>query len=84
VSAVDGGMNRPSTGEDPAARWARRRFAAGDPVLGERLGALARGGAGEPKGGLNLARGPGGGYPRGGGGAPRRESPPVSFGRVLG
>jgi hypothetical protein len=38
-------------------RWARRRFAAGDPVLGPRGGALARGGAGEPRGRLDLARG---------------------------
>jgi hypothetical protein len=45
---VDGGVNRPSAGENSAA---------GDPVLGQRVGALAWGGAGEPRGGLNLARG---------------------------
>jgi hypothetical protein len=47
-ATVDGEMNRPSVGKDPAA---------GGPVLGQRVGALARGGAGEPRGGLNLARG---------------------------
>jgi hypothetical protein len=41
----------------PGPRWARRRFAADDPVLGPRGGALARGVAGDPRGGLNLARG---------------------------
>jgi hypothetical protein len=44
-------------GKKLGRRWARRRFAAGGPVLGQRGGALARGGAGEPRGGLNLARG---------------------------
>jgi hypothetical protein len=44
-------------GKKPSRRWARRRFAAGGPVLGQRRGALARGGAGEPRGGLNLAIG---------------------------
>jgi hypothetical protein len=44
-------------GKKPGCRWARRRFAAGDPVLGPRGGALARGGAGEPRGRLDLARG---------------------------
>jgi len=44
-------------GRKPGRRWARRRFAAGGPVLGHCVGALARGGAGEPRGGLNLARG---------------------------
>jgi hypothetical protein len=38
-------------------RWARRRFAAGGPVLGPQGGALARPGAGEPRGRLDLARG---------------------------
>jgi hypothetical protein len=42
---------------EPSRQWARRRFAAGGPVLRQRVGALARGGAGEPRGGLNLARG---------------------------
>jgi hypothetical protein len=42
---------------EPGRWWARRRFATGGPVLGQRAGALARGGAGEPRGGLNLARG---------------------------
>jgi hypothetical protein len=41
---------------EPAARG-RRILAAGGPVLGQRVGALARGGAGKPRGGLNLARG---------------------------
>jgi hypothetical protein len=72
-------------GKKPDRRWARRRFAAGDPVLGPRGGALAWGGAGEPRGGLNLARGGReGGCPRGGGGAPRRGSPPVGFRRGIG
>jgi hypothetical protein len=44
-------------GKKPGRRWARRRFTAGDPVLGPRGGALARGGAGEPRGRLDLARG---------------------------
>jgi hypothetical protein len=44
-------------GGEPGRWWAQRRFVAGDPVLGQRVGALARGGAGEPRGGLNLARG---------------------------
>jgi hypothetical protein len=51
VLAVDGGVNRLSGGGEPGRRWARRRFAAGDPVLGQRVGALVRGGAGEPRGG---------------------------------
>jgi hypothetical protein len=37
-------------------RWAWRRFAAGGPVLGPRGGALARAGAGDPRGRLDLAR----------------------------
>jgi hypothetical protein len=77
--------NRPAAGKKPGRRWARRRFAAGDPVLRPRGGALARGGAGEPRGRLDLARGGReGGCPRGGGGAPRRGSPSVSFGRGIG
>jgi hypothetical protein len=47
-ATVDGGMNRSSAGKD---------LAAGGPVLGQRVGVLAQGGAGEPRGGLNLARG---------------------------
>jgi hypothetical protein len=54
---VDGGANRPSAGEKPGRRWARRRFAAGGPVLGQWVVALARGGSDKPRGGLNLARG---------------------------
>jgi hypothetical protein len=50
-------VNRPPAGKKPGRRWAWRRFAAGDLVLGQRGGALARGGAGEPRGGLNLAKG---------------------------
>jgi hypothetical protein len=42
---------------EPGRWWARWRFAASDPVLGQRVGALARGGAGKPRGRLNLARG---------------------------
>jgi hypothetical protein len=72
-------------GRKPGRRWARRQFAAGDQVLGPRGGALAREGAGEPRGRLDLAkRGSEGGCPRGGGGAPRRGSPPVVFGRGIG
>jgi hypothetical protein len=52
-----GGANRPSAREKTGRRWSRRRFAAGDPVLGQRAGALAQGGAGELRGGPNLARG---------------------------
>jgi hypothetical protein len=44
-------------GKKPGRRWARRRFAADDPFLGPRGGALAWGGAGEPRVGLNLASG---------------------------
>jgi hypothetical protein len=55
---VDGAGEPAVRGEGkPGRRWARRRFAAGDPVLGPRGGALARGEAGDPRGGLNLARG---------------------------
>jgi hypothetical protein len=38
-------------------RWARRRFAAGGPVFDPRGGVLARAGAGDSNGRLNLARG---------------------------
>jgi hypothetical protein len=44
-------------GRKPGRRWARRRFAASGPVLGPRGGGLARAGAGDPRGRLNLARG---------------------------
>jgi hypothetical protein len=46
--------NRPSGGKT-GRRWARRRLAAGGPVLGPRGGGLARVGAGDPRGRLNLA-----------------------------
>jgi hypothetical protein len=49
--------NRPSGGRKVGRRWARRRLAAGGPVLGLRGGGLARAGAGDPRGRLNLARG---------------------------
>jgi hypothetical protein len=66
-------------------RWARRRFAAGGPVFDPRGGVLARAGAGDSNGRLNLVRGGlGGGCSRGGGGAPRRGSPPVASGREIG
>jgi hypothetical protein len=38
-------------------RWARRRFAAGGPVLGPREGGSSRAEAGDSKGRLNSARG---------------------------
>jgi hypothetical protein len=44
-------------GRKPGHRWARRQFAAGDPVLGPRGGALAREGAGEPRVRLDLVKG---------------------------
>jgi hypothetical protein len=44
-------------GKKPGRRWAPRRFTTDGPVLGQWVGALARGGAGKPRGGLNLARG---------------------------
>jgi hypothetical protein len=70
-----------AAGGKAGRRWARRRFAAGGPVFDPRGGVLARAGAGDSNGRLNLARG---GYPRGGGGAPRRGSPPVASGRGIG
>jgi hypothetical protein len=55
---VDGAGERVVRGERKTGRrWARRRFAAGGPVLGPRGGALARAGAGDPRGRLDLARG---------------------------
>jgi hypothetical protein len=79
--------NRPSGGEKAGRRWARRRFAAGGPVLGPRGGGLAREEAGDSRGRLNLARGgwegavrgEGGGGRGGGGVAPGGGSPPVGF-----
>jgi hypothetical protein len=68
---------------EPVVRGGRNP-AAGGPVLGQWVVALAWGGSGEPRGGLNLARGVRGGCPLGGCGAPRRESPSVSFGRGIG
>jgi hypothetical protein len=62
---VDGGANRLSAGEKPGRRWARRRFTAGGPILGQWVVALAWGGSGEPRGRLNLARGGLGGAVRG-------------------
>jgi hypothetical protein len=44
-------------GRKAGRRWARRRFAAGGPVLGPRGGCLARAEAGDSRGRLNLARG---------------------------
>jgi hypothetical protein len=55
VPAANGAVaNQPSAGKTrlPAVR---RRFAAGDPVPGHWAGALARGEAGEPRGGSNFA-----------------------------
>jgi hypothetical protein len=49
--------NRPSGGEKAGRWWARRRFAAGGPVLGPRGGGLARAEAGNSRGRLNSARG---------------------------
>jgi hypothetical protein len=40
----------------PGRRRVQRRFSTGDPVLGERVGAIAREEAGELKGGSNFAR----------------------------
>jgi hypothetical protein len=79
---MEGRTGRPQGG--PGRRRARRRFAAGGSVLGQCAGALARGGAGEPRGGLNLARGAGRGLSAG-----RRRSfaaglPSVSSGRAIG
>jgi hypothetical protein len=38
---VDGRGEPAVHGGEPGRRWARRRFAAGDPVLGQRVGPLA-------------------------------------------
>jgi hypothetical protein len=54
---VDGASEPVVRGRKACRRWARRRFAAGGPVLGPRRGGLARAGAGDPSGRLDLARG---------------------------
>jgi hypothetical protein len=53
------GAGEPAVREErkTGRRWARRRFAVGGPVLGPRGGGLARAGAGDPRGRLDLARG---------------------------
>ena len=52
------GVGEPAErGRRAGRRWARRRFAAGGPVLGPREGGLARAEAGDSKGRLNSARG---------------------------
>jgi hypothetical protein len=48
---------RAAGGGKAGRRWARRRFAAGGLVLDPRGGVLARAGAGDSNGRLNLARG---------------------------
>jgi hypothetical protein len=53
----DGAGEPAERGRKPGRRWARRRFAAGAPVLGPRGGGLARAEAGDSRGRLNLARG---------------------------
>jgi hypothetical protein len=58
ASRVDGAGEPVVRGERKTGRrWARWRFTAGGPVLGPREGALARAGAGDPRGRLDLARG---------------------------
>jgi hypothetical protein len=54
---VDGGVNRPSARENPAAGGLGGDSPPVARFSGQRVGALAREGAGEPRGGLNLARG---------------------------
>jgi hypothetical protein len=53
----DGVGESAERGRRAGRRWARRRFAAGGPVLGPREGGLARAEAGDSKGRLNSARG---------------------------
>jgi hypothetical protein len=53
----DGAGEPAERGRKVGRRWARRRFAAGGPVLGPRGGGLARAEAGDSRGRLNLARG---------------------------
>jgi hypothetical protein len=76
------GMGEPAErGRKGRSPMARRRFAAGGPVLGPRGGGLARAEAGDSRGRLNSARGGWeGAVRRGGGGAPQRGSPPVGSG----
>jgi hypothetical protein len=57
VQRVDDASEPAVRGRKAGRRWARRRFAAGGPVLGPRGGGLARAGAGDPRGRLDLARG---------------------------
>jgi hypothetical protein len=58
ASRVDGAGEPAVRGERKTGRrWARWRFATGGPVLGPRGGGLARVGAGDPRGRLDLARG---------------------------
>jgi hypothetical protein len=54
---LDGVGEPAERGRRAGRRWARRRFAAGGPVLGPREGGLARAEAGDSKGRLNSARG---------------------------
>jgi hypothetical protein len=52
------GVGEPAErGRKAGRQWARRRFAAGGPVLGPRGGGLARAEAGDSRGRLNSARG---------------------------
>jgi hypothetical protein len=53
----DGAGEPAERGRKAGRRWARRRFATGGPVLGPQGGGLARAGAGDPSGRLDLARG---------------------------
>jgi hypothetical protein len=57
ASRVDGASEPAMRGRKAGRRWARRRFTAGGSVLGPRGGGLARAGAGDPRGRLDLARG---------------------------
>jgi hypothetical protein len=50
---VDGASEPDVRGRKAGRRWARRRFAAGGPVLGPRGGCLARAEAGDPRGRLD-------------------------------
>jgi hypothetical protein len=65
VPRSDGAGEPAERGEKTGRQWARRRLAAGGPVLGPRGGGLARAGAGDPRGRLNLASGGGAGAPQG-------------------
>jgi hypothetical protein len=74
----DGAGEPAEQGRKAGRRWARRRFAAGGPILRPRGGGLARAEAGDSRGRLNLARGGWEGAVRGdvaklrGGDRPRR------------